>query len=1078
MKLLYVLFLSFFVLPTLALAQRHTIEVVGRVVSEEGEPLQNVTVRSKDNLTETLSNEIGEFKFILRNPDSVIFSYLGYRPKSFWVETSQSSLDVVLSPLENTIEEVEINTGYQRLKPNEINGSVVSLDKDMLAKQVDPNILNRINGVANGVMFQVGRRNNNPQNKTGITIRGYGTINGPLDPLIVVDNFVYEGNIENINPDDVESVTVLKDAEATSIYGARGGNGVIVITTKKGKFGQDIAVSANVNVSISEIPDLNVLPWMSNADYIAVEEMLYEDGFFDRDLTNFMAPPITPVVNALVQKEEGRLSEEEYQSYKAFLSNGDFRKQYSNAFYQPSRTDQYHVGLTGGSQRTSWSLSAGHNRVQGDMGAISKKQNLRANNTIRFGKRVELNLSGLFTNQQNNSSDVPSYQSLTTMGSRQLVPYMNLYDNAGDPAAFDRYYNTNLVDTVGKGRLKDWRYYPLSEGQYTDFNSNVYEVLGNVALKLKLLEGIDLQTDYQLQHQNTSGNRHYMAESFYVRNLVNRFSSINETTGEVKYNVPDGDILSQSAAEQTSQAFRSQLNVQKQFWNRHHIRGFLGVEAREVRSDASSWMYYGYQKDPLEYQQVNQVGVFRTWPLGSAASIGGGAQMDPTLINRFVSVYGNVHYLLSDRYAISGSVRKDGSNIYGVSTNDKWKPLWSIGFGYEMSKESFFKDFPFSRFKLKGTLGYSGNVDLRRSALPVASYGNNPVNVGGLPYARIGTLNNPSLRWEEVKQINIGADFSLRDIPLSGSVEYYTKSGADLYGPSDYDYTTWGTLGTIVRNVASMVGDGVDLQLRYNLNHDRFRWGTGLIYNYNLSKTKKYYDDSTFSSLYRLVSSNGTQITPLEGYPLYALAGFIWKGLDDNGDPQGWMDGAISNDYAALINGAMDREGNMESIRFMGSAIPVHFGSLLQEFSYGNLSLSFNIVYKFGYFFKKSSVSYSGLVNQGMGHRDFEKRWQKPGDITDVPSLEYPLTTPDRDNFYGGSEIHLLKGDHVRLQFVNIGYTFSGKDRTRLFKDISAVLNFSNLGVLWRANNAGIDPDYPETVRPSRQASIGIRMNF
>src|SRR5690606_31302865 len=102
------------------------------------------------------------------------------------------------------------------------------------------------------------------------------------------------------------------------------------------------------------------------------------------------------------------------------------------------------------------------------------------------------------------------------------------------------------IDTIGKGRLKDWRYYPLSEGQYTDFSSNVYEVLGNIALKIKLVEGVDLQTDYQLQLQNTSGNRHYMGESFYVRNLVNRFSSINETTGEVKYNVPDGDILSQS----------------------------------------------------------------------------------------------------------------------------------------------------------------------------------------------------------------------------------------------------------------------------------------------------------------------------------------------------------------------------------------------------------------------------------------------------------------------------------------------------------------------------------------------------
>src|SRR5690606_33424584 len=120
---------------------------------------------------------------------------------------------------------------------------------------------------------------------------------------------------------------------------------------------------------------------------------------FDRDINNFQAPPLTPIVNALIKKDDGLLSEMEYQAYKEFLSNGDFRKQYAEAFYRPARTDQYHVGLTGGSQRTSWSLSAGHNRMQGNTATISRKQNLRANNTIRFGDRVELNLNGLFTHQ-------------------------------------------------------------------------------------------------------------------------------------------------------------------------------------------------------------------------------------------------------------------------------------------------------------------------------------------------------------------------------------------------------------------------------------------------------------------------------------------------------------------------------------------------------------------------------------------------------------------------------------------------------------------------------------------------------
>lgn len=1078
MKHKFVFCLLIFLISKIGIAQDQSIVVSGKVFSEDGGHLSNVTIRSKYSNIETFTTENGEFNLLLPDKDSLVFSFLGYRSKSIEIEASQTFLEVVLFKLENVIEEIQINTGYQELSLNEINGSVVSIDKHMLSLQVDPNILNRLNGVINGMMFQRGRENTNPQNETGITIRGYGTINGPLDPLIVLDDFVYEGSIDNIDPNDIESVTVLKDAEATSIYGARGGNGVIVLTTKKGRFGQDLSVSTNVNVSISKIPDLNVLPWISNSDYIKVEEMLYETGYFDEDINSFRAPPITPIVRALLERSDGRLTDKDYQLYKEFLSKGDFRKQYSRAFLKPSRNEQYYVGLSGGSQNSSWSFSVGQNRIHENTGSIIKKQSLRANNTLRFGKRLEINLNGLYTHQHNNSSDIPSYQSLTRVGDRQLVPYMNLYDNEGNEVPFDMNYNSSLLDTLGGGKLKDWRYYPLAESQYTDFDTKGSEVLGTIAVNLNLIEGVRLKSHYQLQSQNTFGNRHHAVESFYARDLINRFSVINEETGEIEYNVPNGDILFKSVSKQTSQSFRSLLDVEQRFAGIHHLRGFIGVEAREVRSDANSSTYYGYKKDPLEYLQVNQIGVFSTLPLGSTASIGGGPQMDPTLINRFVSVFGNIHYLLSNRYSISGSMRKDGSNIYGVSTNDKWKPLWSVGFGYEISNEPFFKALPFSQFKFKGTWGYSGNVDLSRSALPVAVYGNNAVNVGGLPYARIGTINNPSLRWEEVRQFNIGADFSLRNIPLDGSIEFYTKAGSDLYGPSDYDYTTWGTLGTIVRNIAKMEGKGIDMQWRYTLNRGGLRWRVGLIYNYNMNKTQKYYDESTFSSLYRLVSSNGTQITPLEGYPLYALAGFVWKGLDDKGNPMGLLDGKITTDYSTLINGAMDKEGSMESMRFLGSAIPVHFGSILQEFSYKNLNVSFNILYKFGYYFQKSSLSYSGIVNQGMGHADFEKRWQKPGDITDIPSFEYPLITPDRDNFYGGSEIHILKGDHIRLQFVNFSYAFPINNPKQIFQNISATLNFSNLGILWRANHLGIDPDYPEIISPSRQTSIGIKVNF
>lgn len=1060
------------------MAQTKGITVRGQVINADKKGISRATVRAVLSGKNFRADGSGYFQLNLPMADTLAVSALGFKSHNIAIDRNDHDLIIRLDTLQRVLDEVQVNTGYQTVSANRINGSVTVLDEKALNLQVSPNILERLDGVTNGLTFQVGRENPySPQNKTNITVRGYSTINGPLDPLIVLDNFVYEGKIENINPGDIQSVTILKDAEATSIYGARGGNGVIVLTTKKARAGEQLGISVNANTTISEKPNLFSVPQMSSADYIAVEEFLFENKYFDRDLSRTTFPPITPLVHLLAKKRSGQMTGEEYAVQRAFLEKSDFRKQYTDYFYKKAVTSQYNLGITGSGNGMNYAFSAGHNDSKDNYGQPGGKDNVRLSLGMKLNERVKLSLSTMYTNSRTNNRQIPTFGQLSRVGTRQSVPYMSLFDQQGAENAFYKDYSPVLIDTVGRGRLLDWRYYPYSDPQYTDLRSRLAELLGNVEIDLKIVDGLNLAAYYQIQRQDIGNENLYREQSYYTRNYINKFSQINEPDGTVTYRFPKGDILARSTAYVGSQSFRMQLNFNKTY-GPHRVVAMAGMEARESKSGGESWTHAGYRKDPLGYLSVDFVNVYRTLPLNGYEYMPGALVVEPSLINRFTSIYGNFNYTYLEKYSLSGSMRRDGSNIYGVSTNDKWKPLWSVGLGYDITKEHFFRSSIFDRLRLKATYGYSGNVDLSRSALPVATFGNNPADVGGLPSAVINTLNNPSLRWEQTRQVNFGVDFALSRWGISGSMEYYRKDGSDLYGPSDFDYTTAGGFQTVVMNVASMKGNGIDLLLKYVWNKADFSWSNTLIYNYNQSRTSKYYGPSRKSPLARLIAQGGKMITPIEGYPLYSLAAYRWGGLDASGNPQGYLDGELSTNYSAMSNIASDGQGNMETIRFLGSAIPTSFGSWQQEFRYKDLSLSFALVYKAGYYFRKPSINYSSLINFGVGHPDYADRWQQPGDDTDVPAFEYPLKMSGRDNFYIASEVLARNASHVRLKFVNLAYDLKGISKIRYLNNASLYLNVNNVALLWTANKEGLDPDYASGIPPQRMWSLGFRTSF
>lgn len=273
-----------------------------------------------------------------------------------------------------------------------------------------------------------------------------------------------------------------------------------------------------------------------------------------------------------------------------------------------------------------------------------------------------------------------------------------------------------------------------------------------------------------------------------------------------------------------------------------------------------------------------------------------------------------------------------------------------------------------------------------------------------------------------------------------------------------------------------MSGNGVDITLNSLNTTGKLKWRTTLNFSYYNDKVIAYYLGDQLASNY---VSQTAFVSGVVGKPVYSIFSFKSAGLDPaNGSPRGYVNGQISEDYNTLYNNTL-----LSDLKYSGSAIPTKFGSMLNTFTYNNFTLDVNLTYKLGYYFRKASIDYSNLFNNGIGNSDFALRWQQPGDElhTYVPSMIYPDDV-NRDAFYLGSEPLVEKGDHVRLQYITASYDFLKLKNPKLpFKTLRIYTNLSNLGLIWAANKDHIDPDYyysGNTLKPPLTIAFGIKTSF
>lgn len=1040
----------------------------GKVISDvDATPLFGATVLI-DGKTRTSTDKSGAFSVQTTLRDTMLsINYIGFIPFSVQLQSLKDNSTFRLKKNEAVLDEVQVNTGYEILSKEKTTGSFTKIGSELLEQQVSTNILDRLEAVTNGIMVDRGT------NAGGrITVRGISSIRGPKEPLIVLDNFPYNGDLDNINPNSIESITVLKDAAASSIWGAKAANGVIVITSKKGKKGQSFGIDFSSNTTFGNKPDLFSIPNIATTDFIDTELMLYEKGYYNSWINSSNKMLLSPVVERLIYNDHNEQGDRT-KAYKDIdkLRDRDVRNDYSKYMYQNSVNQQHMLSLSVRADQISNLLSLGYDRNKDVLDANFERINVRNFSSYKPIASLELSTELLYTKKQQHSGR-PRYGAIIQNASG-ILPYTSFADEMGHPIAIGKVYRQSYIDQmVDQYNLLDWNYYPLEDYKHTRSEHGVNNLLINVGIDYRPIADLNLSFKYQFEKQSGENRLSNDVDSYYTRDLINSFTEIN-SNGGLKYNIPLGGILDNGFSNSISNNFRGQLSYLKK-WKRHEFSSLIGAEVLTRSSTGNANRLYGFNKDILTFGTVDYKNQYAHLITGSRQFIKDNSSISE-FHNNFLSFFGSFAYNLKSRYFVTLSARRDASNLFGLRTNDQWNPFWSLGAAWKLSDESWFKLNGLSFLKVRSTLGSSGNIDPAMSAVTTIQYLSNSPYTGD-PFSIFVNYNNPELRWETVKNLNFGLDFANKNNRISGSLDFYKKYGSNLFGSSQLDYTTG--ISTLVKNTASMTGKGLDIQLKtVNLKKSDLNWESTLNFSIYKDKVTEYYLGTQAASSFL---SAAVPISGIAGKPVYSIFAYKWAGLDPNtGDPRGYLDGEVSTDYRALVGNGTQ----VDDLVYFGSALPTHFGSFLNSFSVKDFTLSLSISYKMGYYFRKRSINYQNLFSRWIGHEDFANRWQHKGDeqSTDVPSMIYPAST-QRDAFYGGSEPLVRKGDHFRFQYINLTYTLPESIATRLYlKHIRAFFNVNNIGVIWRANKEKIDPDayYMDYYMPTPKSfTLGLKLDL
>lgn len=1044
------------------------IGLKGQIVDELGKALDGVSIRVQSTGKVVRSDNEGYFSITFLKSDSIEFSAIGFKTQVGAVNgQSNSTLIITMLRDSNMIEEVQVmSTGYYQLPKERLTGSFEHVSEKELQLSSSSNILERLEGLVNGLQFDRSTQIREDVDGFSFRVRGLSTIEADKIPLIVWDGFPYEGDIENINPDNIESVTVLKDAAASSIWGARAGNGVIVITSKKG-VQKKIALTYRGSVTAHSKPDLFYNPnWIESKSVMALQKQLFEKKHYaEQDQLQ-----LPEYVELLIKKREGTITETEFAKQESWLMKQDFRRDASEYLYQHQLDKQHNLSFSGGGDKYSFFLSGFY---KGDRSAIvgdkSSKHGLNSNSQFSLFKGNELSVNFNYTADKGAQNSL-NFNELGNLSSGADA-YSYLRSADGNPAKLSKQgIRSAFTDQAQSQGYRDWTYRPLADRDLLDNTSRAYALLLQIGLKQQILPYWGVEFRYQYGTSQNEAQQIYDAESYYVRDLTNRFMGL----APGKSVIPDGAIFDMSPTAKSSQErLRLQTDFNKTFSWDGRLNLLLGMEAAKTeRWQNPGSIVYGYNKDLWTgHVNLDFANWYTVW--------GDRAMLLPAPVvsriassGRDLSYYGNMAYSHRGRYILSGSLRWDGSNLFGVKTNQKGVPLWSIGAAWILSEESFLANINDVYLKLRATYGLSGNMDRSQSSYPTISYVINTLT--NRSSASLSHPGNPNLRWEQVAMANLGLDW--RYGFLGGTVEPYWKKSSDLLGKTLMDPTTGTSIFPNFKvNYADMVTKGIDIKINAEILNTEVNWNASVLYSYVSNRVGNFVNNTVLTANAYLATGR----VSTEGKSLDALYALPWNGLSPvDGLPVVYINGEESRDYRNYFQKYVPAQ-----LLDVGVTVAPNFLHLQNQFRFKGFSLGAIVASRWGHVFRRSSM-YPGseLVYPGPGyHRDYSDRWQKAGDeqFTIVPAAvdKVDLNLINTTKY---SAALIEKADVIKLQQINIGYDLPNRWAAKAaLVHCSLFANLNNVGVLWRANKHGLDPDFPRVDYPAPfYFSIGLRLQL
>lgn len=989
-----ILMLVFCLLTGITQLWAQSKEVTGKVTdSRDGSPLAGVTIKVKGTSTVALTDAAGVFKVSFTGGRAtLVFSYVGFEETEYTV--TGGSINVSMVAGTKNLNEVII-TGFGSQIKRDVTGNIARVKGKDIENMPTPTVDAALQGRAAGVYV------NSQSGKLGqavsVRVRGNSSISAGNQPLYVVDGVPITTNsqsnyggatnpLADLNPNDIETIEILKDASAGAIFGSRAANGVVLITTKKGKSGKT-NVSLNVQTGYSE--STRRVPFLNSQQYA---ELLLEGAKYIDD--QFGTPYNDPGSETTYARDWMS-----YFSYGQWDTDPNKTYEWQDVVFQKGQYRQADLQMSGGNDKTKFFISGQYLDQSGiiignNLDRVTGRLNLdhKANNWLNLG----LTMNVARTLNRRLPDDNAFSNPLQSVALMPMTP-------SKDP-------NTGLPAGTPPGDVNIPMYYnPQITVDYAKYLQESFRTFSNGYATIKLLPGLIFQSDFGFDLLNQQEESYFQSQTVRNQTRAGRGLGTNRATFVTNYNT------------------NNYFNYTKTFGKVHDIAATLGMQYQQSRSTFNFVEGLDFPSD--SYQRI-----------ASAATVSGGSSSESNF--RFLSYFLRTNYKFADKYLVSLSGRIDGSSRFG--TNNRYGFFPAVSAGWVLSEEKFMSGIkPLSFLKLRASYGIVGNAEIGNfPQLGLFTGSANYTNFGGQAPSQIG---NPNLQWETNKQFDIGLDFGLFNNRLNGEIDYYVRNSEDLL--LNVNIPTSTGFGSVVKNLGRMENKGFEFVLNTQNLVGKFKWSTSLNFSTNENK---------------ILNINGQVIEggvgnlnrAMEGQPLGVFFTVEYAGVNpQNGDAQFYLN-------TKKTDGTLDRtilsnsQYNQAQRVVVGDPNPDFIAGVTNTFSYKGFDLSVFFNGVFG-----NDVSVYGMGQYSMANMIYEdnqtadqmKRWQKPGDITNVPQARYWFGNGNQR-----SSRFIVDGSFVRLRTVNLGYNLPQSilskvkiERMRVYVSAMNLFTWTNNYPLW-----------------------------